>query len=611
MSSHYLPGLANHLWQSTLFVAVVWLITRALRENRAAIRHRVWVIASMKFLLPFSFLITFGNAFTWQTAPQAPAIVERMSRPFSVTATPQIGPTSVVSAEPTATQSTGDWIPAMLFSIWACGFVANVIWWPVGWMRLRRTLRQAIRVNLDFPLRVMASSERVEPGVFGIFNPILLIPVGIASRLSAKEMQAVLAHELCHVQRRDNLTAAFHMLVEAVFWFHPLVWWIRARLIEEQERACDEEVLSLGSDPQIYAESILKICEFYVRSPLICVSGITGPDLKKRIAEIVSHRPKPSLSHSRLLLLVVTLLFCIAAPFTAGVFHSQGTRPSVPGLWFDAASVRIVTAGQAKDQQLAIGLHCRGIDGELYSPPNALPSTAPIGRCTGITDGYYLLHLAYGRVHDDRLRIINLPAEFDLPSGPDGALYQIQAIAPNPSRVTKAELQQMLQALLRDRFKLKIRTEKRDVEGFDMTIGKSGIKFKETPLEEEQCCRLQLLNPEAQGAGGTLTLMIKGRFRMKPIAQFVSDFLGRGFDGPPVADKTNLPGVYDITLLLNQVLPISGGGRGGGGGRGREPFEFDPPIPRTLEEQLGLHLERGKVSAEYWIIDHIEKPTEN
>lgn len=98
---------------------------------------------------------------------------------------------------------------------------------------------------------------------------------------------------------------------------------------------------------------------------------------------------------------------------------------------------------------------------------------------------------------------------------------------------------------------------------------------------------------------------------MKPIAQFVSDFLGRGFDGPPVADKTNLPGVYDITLLLNQVLPISGGGRGGGGGRGREPFEFDPPIPRTLEEQLGLHLERGKVSAEYWIIDHIEKPTEN
>ena len=44
------------------------------------------------------------------------------------------------------------------------------------------------------------------------------------------------------------------MLVEAMFWFHPLVWWIGARLVEERERACDEEVLILGSEPQVYAE---------------------------------------------------------------------------------------------------------------------------------------------------------------------------------------------------------------------------------------------------------------------------------------------------------------------------------------------------------------------
>ena len=69
-----------------------------------------------------------------------------------------------------------------------------------------------------------------------------------------------MAHEVCHVRRRDNLTAALHMLVEAAFWFHPLVWWLGARLVAERERACDEAVLRLGRRPEAYAEGILKVC---------------------------------------------------------------------------------------------------------------------------------------------------------------------------------------------------------------------------------------------------------------------------------------------------------------------------------------------------------------
>jgi beta-lactamase regulating signal transducer with metallopeptidase domain len=51
------------------------------------------------------------------------------------------------------------------------------------------------------------------------------------------------------------------MLVEAVFWFHPLVWWIGARLLEERERACDEEVLRKTGDPAAYADAILMVCK--------------------------------------------------------------------------------------------------------------------------------------------------------------------------------------------------------------------------------------------------------------------------------------------------------------------------------------------------------------
>ena len=54
---------------------------------------------------------------------------------------------------------------------------------------------------------------------------------------------------MCHIVRRDNLLALMQMLVSAVFWFHPLVWWIGARLVDERERACDERVLAPGRRP--------------------------------------------------------------------------------------------------------------------------------------------------------------------------------------------------------------------------------------------------------------------------------------------------------------------------------------------------------------------------
>jgi hypothetical protein len=134
---------------------------------------------------------------------------------------------------------------------------------------------------MDLPMPVVSIPERIEPGVFGILRPVLLLPEDITERLPPKHLDAVIAHELCHIQRRDNLTTAIHMMVEALFWFHPLVWWIKLRLTDEQERACDEQVLLLGGDPQVYSESILKICEFFVTSPLACVSGITGSDFEE------------------------------------------------------------------------------------------------------------------------------------------------------------------------------------------------------------------------------------------------------------------------------------------------------------------------------------------
>src|SRR5205823_7929051 len=260
--------MTNHLWQSTAFAIVVGLMTLAFRKNRAHVRYWLWLSASWKFLLPFSLLMSLGSHLDWAPGTQkiaaAPAVtlnIVQVSQPFpeSFAVTP-------------SARGARDWTPIVIFSGWACGFLAITVMRFRGWRRIRAAVRSSTPIDNLRTMQVRSSPSLLEPGVVGLFGPILLLPAGIRERLKPRELQAVLAHELCHVWRRDNLTSAIHMIVEAVFWFHPLVWWIGARLIEERERACDEAVLRLGNEPQEYAEGILNVCKSYLESPLWCVS---------------------------------------------------------------------------------------------------------------------------------------------------------------------------------------------------------------------------------------------------------------------------------------------------------------------------------------------------
>src|SRR5205814_2016518 len=176
-------------------------------------------------------------------------------------------------------------------------------------------------VGIRKRIELLLSGATLEPGIFGIVRPVLVWPQGISGRLNDAHLEAVLAHEVWHARRRDNLAAALHMVVEAIFWFHPVVWWLGTRLVEERERACDEEVLELGSERRVYAESILKTCEFCVESPLACASGVTGADLKKRIVRIMTDRVARKLDFSRKLLLRALGLIGVASPVVFGILH--------------------------------------------------------------------------------------------------------------------------------------------------------------------------------------------------------------------------------------------------------------------------------------------------
>ena len=127
----YLSPLANHLWQSTLFAAVVLLLALALRKNHAQARYWLWLTASVKFLVPFSLLVSAGSQVEWRDAPAVATpltmAVEQISQPFASTG---LGMTlSPIPAE------SNNYVPALLFAAWFSGFACLLWSWFQRWRR--------------------------------------------------------------------------------------------------------------------------------------------------------------------------------------------------------------------------------------------------------------------------------------------------------------------------------------------------------------------------------------------------------------------------------------------------------------------------------------------
>jgi bla regulator protein BlaR1 len=323
-----IASLANHLWQSTLFALAVWAIARLLREHGAAVRYRLWLAASLKFLVPFSLLTALGRGM----ASGAPVpIVSGWPSAFEKI------------AQPVAVDSSAALTYALL-AAWFCGAIILAAASAISASRMAAIVRDAVPCRLPgleasrLPgletsrlagfeasgLAVKCSPAQIEPALVGIFRPVLLLPEGIAERLGPDQLQAVLAHELCHRQRRDNLSGALHMLVEALFWFYPFVRWIGTRLVEERERACDEAVVAAGHDREGYAEAILDVCQFYIASSTARAPGISGADLKRRVTSIMRYRAMIPLSIAKKLLIAGFAACTLALPVVVGLVTAPG-----------------------------------------------------------------------------------------------------------------------------------------------------------------------------------------------------------------------------------------------------------------------------------------------
>jgi bla regulator protein blaR1 len=616
MSYEFLTSLgrqvADHLWQSTVFAIAIGVLARALRANPARARYRLWLAASLKFLLPFSLLSSIGVHLAPRFAPAMPA--PRISFVLEELAAPLAPLHRAIAETPTSTSHLGTLAMACAFALWILGCTAVVTHFLRRWRSARAIVRSSTPLRTGRAaelwnrrtagIELVSSQAALEPGVFGIFRPVLYLPAKIVTSLSEPELDAILAHELCHVRRRDNLTAALHMVVEAIFWFHPLVWWLGARLVEERERACDEDVLLSGVEPMVYAEGILQVCSQCLRAPSAWVAGATGSSLKKRIEEIVTNRMTRQLGPGRKLLLAAVALVVVVVPVITGVMSgprlsAQPTNESImatpSGPRFEVASIKPapLTNGQP-------------------------PTNAGIRIDAGRVD------IGYWSIQQLILRAYGLPAyQVSAPGWTHTSRFDV--VAKFPDGATRDQLPEMLQSLLAERFGLTAHVETKELPGFALVVGKGGLKIK--PGVRDANTAAETMSPNRlEQAGRTLDRLWAydgaplgvvsyrtmpgvfhvefNRMPMEALAQICADRLKA-----PVINRTGLDGEYQMTL----DLPLPNASTASVTGVELPPA-LEPVSPSIFDmvERLGLRLEQRKTPLSVLVVDHVNQtPTEN
>jgi bla regulator protein BlaR1 len=583
-------SIANHLWHCTAFAVVASLFAMLLRSYDAKLRFWVWFAASVKFLVPFSILMTFGarTAFSPSASRQAQIssplpVAVRVAQPFGVEL--PLMPT------PKPVRSEREWPAIAMAALWISGCSGLALKRWRDWQVLRRAMHGSRESRIAAEIPVRFSKALLEPAVVGWRRPVLLLPHGIADQLSEPQLRSVLVHEECHARRKDNILASIHMLVELLFWFHPLVWWIGARMIAERERACDEEVLRRGAEPRTYVEGILAVCRMYARSPLTAAPGVTGWSLKKRIEEIMINRRMQGLGLLRTAGLIVAGLSIVATPVITGIFNSARLLAQ------PAATPRFQSVSVRSCQDLPNTRRGSG-----YSNSGGVLRTG----CVQLADerGLGLIERAWGRRWPALLPVKGQPEWFA------SDLYEITGVA--SAETSPATMEgPMLRAALEDRFRLQMHEESAEVAVYELHVEPAGPKFSrfmegsctsqplsfpvpQLPAGQRYCKALVAVRPPAIDAEGAT---------LQEFSRLLSSVLVR-----PVVDKTGLSGQFTIHIEFSPDASTPGYLPGGELARfATAPTPGKPTMTGALE-QLGLRIGPGTGAQTRLIIDHVEKP---
>ncbi|MBM3778832.1 MAG: TonB family protein [Acidimicrobiia bacterium] len=320
------PLLVNLLLYSAQIACVTVLgggLALLLRPGPPSLRHRFWQgLLAVCLLLP------------WLQGRQPPPATMEHVDAAVLAWRPADGPPDFRFATPPPEL---DW-SSTAGTILVAGGAARSAWLAVAWLRLRRLRRRGVAPGSFERSAVPAGGRRTDirlvPGLqqpitFGAWEPVVLLPDGFQA-LAPGVQQAVLCHELLHVERRDWLWLLAEEGVRTVFWFHPAIWWLVARIRGTREETVDRLVVQATGDRRTYVTALLAFADDAPPTP--------APAFSRRshlFRRIVLISQEAVMSRTRLFLALTT----IAVALSAGAWYSVSALPLR-----QAASARISTS---------------------------------------------------------------------------------------------------------------------------------------------------------------------------------------------------------------------------------------------------------------------------
>ena len=296
-------ALTHSLWQA----AVAALILLILLPRLQTARQRYWAAYGALMVV----LAAAACTFVWMYEPISDLAADagvQVNHPENIFffGSNQYLSTSLV-------ESFSHWLElnhTLVVAIWLIGFVFFFLrlgtgLWQVHRLRTRGVHAQEAvwqekvralshQIGVSRSVRLFESAWVHAPLTMGWLKPVILLPIGFVNHLSFAEVEAVLAHELAHIARRDWIFNLLQAFVESLFYYHPAVWWISQVVRRERENACDDVALAATGNPLAFARALVQVQEMAAPIPALALalSGKRRRPLLERVRRILNQAPQ-------------------------------------------------------------------------------------------------------------------------------------------------------------------------------------------------------------------------------------------------------------------------------------------------------------------------------
>lgn len=352
--------LIHSLWQGAFIGLLIAVAMVLLHKYSAKLRYFIYsisllVVAGLAVVTFISSYATFQSSDVKSNLPASTSGVFFNSGETTMSIS---GPAKESGRMKTFLISTATYcrthIP-LFVTIWLLGMLAFMLRFLGGYALVRRYkhhrtkpvrgeweqrfARLAQRSGITQKVRLLESALIKLPMVIGYLKPVVLLPLGAISGVPAEQMEAILAHELAHIRRRDYLVNLIQSLLEVIFFYHPVVWWLSKNIRVERENICDDIAITLTGNTMEFAKALTNIQEINLTAPSLA-TGLSGKNKNRLLNRIRRIAGKPRL-HSNFaegFIASIILLISLIGLSAAAMITYPVDKPAEMTLSFEETS---------------------------------------------------------------------------------------------------------------------------------------------------------------------------------------------------------------------------------------------------------------------------------